>query len=309
MAPISMYSKDEKVLCFHHEILYDAKILDVRHKDSTDKKSPFEYQVHYKGWKNTWDDWVLEDRLRKHTEDNRELANNLRREAEASFRLKNTKVTAKKRAGSDRDSVRDSEERGASVPGRGTKRARDSEIEKEESFNIRPSVRILMPDNLKSLLVDDWEQVTKNQCVISLPAKYPVRQILQDWHEEELPKRSGSSADEDVLEEVVAGIQEYFDKCLDKILLYRHERPQYRGLRKKFEAATGDLADKGPIDVYGAEHLIRLFSTMPELIAQTNMDMQATNRLREEISKLSMWLSKNSEKYFATSYLPAESTH
>ncbi|KAJ5962100.1 hypothetical protein N7501_007041 [Penicillium viridicatum] len=308
MAPISMYSKDEKVLCFHHEILYDAKILDVRHKDSSDKKSPFEYQVHYKGWKNTWDDWVLEDRLRKHTEDNRELANNLRREAEASFRLKNTKVTAKKRAGSDRDSVRDSEE-GGSVPGRGTKRARDSEIEKEESFNIRPSVRIIMPDNLKSLLVDDWEQVTKNQCVISLPAKHPVRQILQDWHEEELPKRSGSSADEDVLEEVVAGIQEYFDKCLDKILLYRHERPQYRGLRKKFEAATGDLADKGPIDVYGAEHLIRLFSTMPELIAQTNMDMQATNRLREEISKLSMWLSKNSEKYFATSYLPAESTH
>ncbi|CDM36582.1 hypothetical protein CBS147339_2669 [Penicillium roqueforti] len=308
MAPISMYSKDEKVLCFHHEILYDAKILDVRHKDSTDKKSPFEYQVHYKGWKNTWDDWVLEDRLRKHTEDNRELASNLRREAEASFRLKNTKITAKKRAGSDRDSVRDSEERG-SVPSRGTKRARDSEIEKEESFNIRPSVRVVMPDNLKSLLVDDWEQVTKNQCVVSLPAKYPVRQILQDWHEEELPKRSGSSADEDVLEEVVAGIQEYFDKCLDKILLYRHERPQYRGLRKKFEAATGELADKGPIDVYGAEHLIRLFSTMPELIAQTNMDMQATNRLREEISKLSMWLSKNSEKYFATSYQPAESTH
>lgn len=303
-----MYSKDEKVLCFHHEILYDAKILDVRHKDPNDKKSPFEYQVHYKGWKNTWDDWVLEDRLRKLTEDNRELANNLRREAEASFRLKNTKTTAKKRAGSDRDSVRDSEERG-SVPGRGTKRARDSEIEKEESFNLRPSVRIIMPDNLKSLLVDDWEQVTKNQCVISLPAKYPVRRILHDWHEEELPKRAGSSADEDVLEEVVAGIQEYFDKCLDKILLYRHERPQYRGLRKKFEAATGDLADKGPIDVYGAEHLIRLFSTMPELIAQTNMDMQATNRLREEISKLSMWLSKNSEKYFATSYLPAESTH
>jgi hypothetical protein len=33
-------------------------------------------------------DWVLEDRLRKLTEDNRELANNLRREAEASFRLK-----------------------------------------------------------------------------------------------------------------------------------------------------------------------------------------------------------------------------
>ncbi|CAG7920859.1 unnamed protein product [Penicillium olsonii] len=133
MAP-SMYCKDEKVLCFHHEILYDAKILDVRHKDPNDKKSPFEYSVHYKGWKNTWDDWVLEDRLRKHTEDNRELANNLRREAEASYRLKNTKASAKKRGGSDRDSVRDSEERGASVPGRGTKRARDNDIEKASYF-------------------------------------------------------------------------------------------------------------------------------------------------------------------------------
>ncbi|CAG8016134.1 unnamed protein product [Penicillium olsonii] len=177
----------------------------------------------------------------------------------------------------------------------------------EDSFNTRPSVRIVMPDNLKSLLVDDWEQVTKNQCVVALPSKLPVRQILRDWHEEEEPKRSGSSADEDVLEEVVAGLQEYFDKSLDKILLYRHERQQYRNLRKKFEAATGELADKGPIDVYGAEHLIRLFSSMPELIAQTNMDMQATNRLREEISKLSMWLSKNSDKYFATTYVVGES--
>jgi hypothetical protein len=49
--------------------------------------------------------------------------------------------------------------------------------------------------------------------------------------------------------------------------------------------------------------------TMPELIAQTNMDMQATNRLREEISKLAMWLSKHSEKYFTTQYLTAEDTH
>lgn len=51
--PASMYNKDEKVLCFHHEILYDAKILDIKQKDPTDKKSPLEYRVHYKGWKNT----------------------------------------------------------------------------------------------------------------------------------------------------------------------------------------------------------------------------------------------------------------
>lgn len=55
MAPTStVYHKDDKVFCFHHEILYEAKILDVRRTDPNDKKSPFEYLVHYKGWKNTY---------------------------------------------------------------------------------------------------------------------------------------------------------------------------------------------------------------------------------------------------------------
>lgn len=74
---------------------------------------------------------MLEDRLRKATEENRELAANLRREVEAAARQKNAKPTAKKRAMSDRSSVRDSEERGNSVPGRASKRARgETDIEK-----------------------------------------------------------------------------------------------------------------------------------------------------------------------------------
>jgi mortality factor 4-like protein 1 len=48
-----MYSKDEKALCFHHELLYEAKVLDSRPAVGTDKKGMFEYRVHYKGWKNT----------------------------------------------------------------------------------------------------------------------------------------------------------------------------------------------------------------------------------------------------------------
>ncbi|KAL4909059.1 hypothetical protein BDW74DRAFT_145897 [Aspergillus multicolor] len=307
MAPASQatYQKDEKVLCFHHEILYEAKILDLRHTDADDRKSPYEYLVHYKGWKNTWDDWVLQDRLRKFTEENRELATTLRREAEAALRQKTTKPSVKKRGGSDRSSARGSEERQTSVPGRGTKRARDVDVEKEENFYTRPSVKIVMPDNLKSLLVDDWENVTKNQQVVALPAKSSVNQILDDYLKEEKPKRTGSS-DSDVLEEVIMGVRDYFDKSLDKILLYRFEREQYRVLRKRWESET---ADKGPLDIYGAEHLTRLFATMPELIAQTNMDLQSTNRLREELSKFTIWLSKNSDNYFATRYMTASNEY
>jgi hypothetical protein len=58
MAPASssapLYQKDEKVLCFHHELLYEAKVLDSKVKDPNDKKDGFMYRVHYKGWKNTY---------------------------------------------------------------------------------------------------------------------------------------------------------------------------------------------------------------------------------------------------------------
>lgn len=58
MAPASstqpLYGKDEKVLCFHHELLYEAKVLDSKIKDPNDKKDGFMYRIHYKGWKNTY---------------------------------------------------------------------------------------------------------------------------------------------------------------------------------------------------------------------------------------------------------------
>lgn len=78
---------------------------------------------------NSWDDWVPQDRLRKFTDDNRELAATLRRDAEAAFRQRTgQKPLPRKRGGSD--SGRGSEERQSSVPARGNKRGRDNEIEK-----------------------------------------------------------------------------------------------------------------------------------------------------------------------------------
>ncbi|PGG98626.1 mortality factor 4-like protein 1 [Blastomyces parvus] len=303
MAPANhpVYHKDEKVFCFHHEILYEAKILEVRLTDPDDRRSPYEYRVHYKGWKNTWDDWVLQDRLRKATEENRELAATLRRDVEASMRQRTKQASGKRRRGSDISSNRNSEERQSSAPARGTKRSRDAEIEKEDHFNARPSIRIVMPDNLKALLVDDWENITKNMQLVPLPAKVSVNKILDTYFEEEKGKRA-SQAQVDVLEEVISGVREYFDKCLGRLLLYSFEREQYHILQKKWESGAEGFVDKGPCDVYGAEHLARLFASLPELLAQTNLGQESTNRLREELSKLAIWLSRNSEKMFATKY-------
>jgi mortality factor 4-like protein 1 len=65
MAPAAVpepaFRKDEKVYCFHHELLYEAKMLEVRPVEGDEKKNGFEYRVHYKGWKNTYVStfWVL----------------------------------------------------------------------------------------------------------------------------------------------------------------------------------------------------------------------------------------------------------
>lgn len=78
----------------------------------------------------------MQDRLRKATDDNRELATTLRREAEAAMRQRSAQKP-KKRA----NSIRDSEERQSST-GRGTKRARDAEIEKVMML-LQPHVVLL----------------------------------------------------------------------------------------------------------------------------------------------------------------------
>jgi len=79
----------------------------------------------------------------------------------------------------------------------------------------------MIPDHIKAILVDDWENVTKNQQLVPLPHHHPVNTIMDDYLEFEKPKRQQGSAQADILEEVVAGLKEYFEKCLGRILLYR----------------------------------------------------------------------------------------
>lgn len=72
--------------------------------------------------------------------------------------------------------------------------------------------------------MDDWENVTKNQQLVPLPHKVPAETVLNDYLEFERPHREEGSASLDIIEETVAGLREYFNKCLGRILLYRYAR-------------------------------------------------------------------------------------
>ncbi|KAF2866095.1 MRG-domain-containing protein [Massariosphaeria phaeospora] len=306
-SPDPLFRKDEKALCFHHELLYEAKVLEVQPVDKDDVKKGFEYKVHYKGWKNTWDDWVPEDRLRKLTQENRDLANNLRHEVLAAQRnARQQMMTSKKKT---QGSAHGSEERqtsaaAASSGPRGQKRLRDQDLEKEENFQNRRSVRIHMPDRLKSLLVDDWENVTKNLQLVSLPSQKPAGIILDEYLAWTTSTGQRTSTETDILEEVIQGLKEYFNKSLGRLLLYRFEREQLCDIYTAVEDPASELAGKAFADIYGGEHLLRLFVSMPELLAHTNMDTQAINRLREELSAMTTWLSKEAQvsAFFSSTY-------
>ncbi len=111
------------------------------------------------------------------------------------------------------------------------------------------------------MLVDDWENVTKNLQLVQLPSKTPASLILDEYAAHEGAKRRPGSAEADILEEVIQGIKEYFNKSLGRILLYRFERQQFYEIYAQIESSTSDLAGKSISDVYGGEHLLRLFGT------------------------------------------------
>jgi len=123
----------------------------------------------------------------------------------------------------------------------------------------RPAVRLFIPDALKSILVDDWEKVTKEQKLAPVPSPTPVTQFLNEYYEAESTHRRPGSADADILEEVIAGVKEYFNKSLGRILLYRFERQQFYEVHKQVDSGHGEHAGKTFCDMYGCEHLLRLF--------------------------------------------------
>ncbi|KAI8676723.1 Chromatin modification-related protein EAF3 [Fusarium sp. Ph1] len=295
------FSKDEKVLCFHMDMLYEAKIMDVQAGEKPG--DGYKYKVHYKGWKNTWDDWVLVDRIRPFDDEHKELAAQLH--AQLKHNLQRSAKQPKKGLRSGAESARVSEERSGSATiqgSRGGRRGKDWELEQEDSFHNKPMINIPIPDHIQAMLVDDWENITKNNQLVPLPHSKPVSKILDDYLAYERPHREEGSSSMDILEEVVAGFREYFEKALSRILLYRFERHQFMDLRKMWENAESDSATKTVCDVYGAEHLARLIVSLPELLAQTNMDQQSVSRLREEIGKFNVWLGRNCENYFVSEY-------
>lgn len=311
------YDVNERVLCYHGPLIYEAKITKppIVHTEETAPPSgpgPY-YFVHYKGWKQTWDEWVPVSRLLKLNEQNIATQKALQASSGHGGSGRGPLVggssggpggsgvgvsSGPKGAGSRGGARKD-----GTHGGRGQKRARD-----EDDASKKPELKLTVPDTLKATLVDDWESITKNnQLAAPLPRSPTVQELLEQWQEYMLkldPKPAHLREPKLVLPTIVSGLTCYFDRSLGANLLYRFERPQYAAVRKEYITGKHVIVgtEKEMSQVYGAEHLLRMIVSLPQMIAFSSLDAESVFLIRDYVNELLKWMEAERDQLFLAEY-------
>lgn len=296
------FSVGERVLCYHGPLIYEAKVLKAEVWDESNTKTSAvgpHFFVHYKGWKQTWDEWVSITRLLKYDETNVALQKALTTQASAAAASSSGAVKGKGASGATSTTGIGSGR--ARKDGRGTKRGRE-----EDDSHRKPDMKLNVPEALKVQLVDDWEAVTKNNQLVPLPRKPSVLDILQEFkdHVLKMGKQTSLRDPELILPTITSGLQVYFDRSLGANLLYRFERPQYAEIRKTYVTGPKVVVgqEKEMSAIYGAEHLLRMLVSLPQMVASSTMDGESVGLVKDYVNELLVFLVDERSRFFLTEY-------
>jgi len=336
------FSADEKVLCYHGPLLYEAKIL--KHKK---EGGSYNYFVHYQGWNRNWDEWVAETRIMKQVAENFEKQKKLLATHVAQTKAKKQKQKAEKagkksKGGSDSGSNSRAStpvsDRPALRPGKrnladdevsisskdeeisnsstttpapqtkeGTstrKKGKKDEAVEESNVTDTNSLSILsddytdtkysidIPEELKYVLVNDWDLVVHQKQLFKLPAKVTVSNII-DQYLDHLKRQDIVASKRGVAEEVIRGIGEYFNVSLGSQLLYNIEKLQYKEDCENVGAVQ-------PADIYGSAHLLRLMVKIGTYLSFANYSEHSCKVIEEQIDDFLTYLDMNRSMFFTS---------
>ncbi|ORX55102.1 MRG-domain-containing protein [Hesseltinella vesiculosa] len=169
------------------------------------------------------------------------------------------------------------------------------EQSEETNYLNSPEIRLDIPEPLKCQLVDDWENISKTQQLVPLPRSPTINQMLALYRRSKMQKNTISGGSDSAMDEVLNGLKMYFNKALGTMLLYRFERQQYADIRKTY-------ANKDMTDVYGCEHLLRLYVQLPKLIAFTDMTKGTVDQLKQYLEDVLKYMLKMQKQFFITEY-------
>lgn len=276
LANVSQFEEGEKVLANHKGRFYEAKVLEVAFKDNE-----WNYYVHYIGWNKSWDEWIGHDCVLKHNEENLEKQG-VKQGVKSAMAWRVSKMKPR-----------------CPNVARGRKRKQDSVDNAVSPMeeNLVPSDNLLtfnIPPALRKQLTDDCKFVTQMQKLVELPRSPSVDDILKKYADSKLDKHGRLS---NSVEEILKGLRCYFDNALPVMLLYNNERKQYE------ETICGDVS---PSSVYGAEHLLRLFVKLPELLIHVKMAEETLKELQDEFVDILRFLRNNQSSLFVSTYKAVE---
>ncbi|KAK9061885.1 hypothetical protein SSX86_019069 [Deinandra increscens subsp. villosa] len=231
-----------------------------------------------------WDEWVDADRLMKKTAENIRKQQALDKKQGVEPKLGRSNQTKSKTPNGIPSYCHLVLSVGSSGS-KGKKRKHESSAEKENTA-VEKVVGIEIPQTLKKQLVDDWGFVNEQNKLVELPRSPNVDDILKMYLEYRSKKDNMIT---DSVEEILKGLRCYFDRALPVILLYDKERLQYR------ESIKNDVS---PSSIYGAEHLLRLFVKLPEILPYVNIEGDLLMSLQQEFLDFLTFLQKKQSSFF-----------
>ena len=268
------FTNGEDVLAFHGPLIHEAKVLESVCRDAPDGKTKVKlYLLRYQGWSSHWDEWVPESRVLQDTPDNK--ARQKERVKEFSRAHKRKRVADVQAAASKAKTAK---------PGGGSAGGPDETLLSE----IREHLRL--PHGAKLKLIEDWERISREKKLAPLPRTPSIHTILDDF----LAAKARRTSHERLYGEVCDGVRAYFNQALPTILLYKYERRQFR--------ETKENQKTQPVEYYGAEHLLRLFVKLPDLLARCNMQREHMTVLVSKLAELLKFVISNKQKYLNADY-------
>ena len=157
-------------------------------------------------------------------------------------------------------------------------------------------VKVVIPQDLRRYLLDDCDFVTRQKQLVPLPKPdaLTVRAITTKYEN----YKEANTDDAKIVglaKEMCRGLNEYFNVLLGSQLLYKFERGQYAELLK-------NNVGKQLCDLYGAEHLLRMFVKIGRALPYSYLDETSMEFVLAQLHDFLDFVMKNSEDLFEAEY-------
>jgi mortality factor 4-like protein 1 len=161
---------------------------------------------------------------------------------------------------------------------------------------------LILPLSFKKILVEEWEIISQCRMLPFLPAKVTVSDAMQQYLVSKLEiLEKTTKEDQEMVDaqqewsEMVEGILLFFDQGIPSRLLYPQETAQYN---KHVENG------KRHCEVYGCEHLLRMFVRLPCILAE-HVGKSKARTMLSKVNDLVRYLLKHEGTFFLQFYQKA----